>query len=294
MPEFCFGQDSIDTANKWKVGGELMLTSSLVTLTHWASGGDNTISLNGMGGIFTDMEDQRQSWENSVDLAYGVIRDDKMSTFRKSNDNIILESKYGYQIIKDNMQWHFSGLVNFKTQFHKGYSLSKPDSIISKFMSPGILVVGLGIDYHQKDWLSVNYVPLSGKITYLSDPKLAESGAFGVTPGSRRRRELGSFFSAKYQDKLFDKVTMESKLELFTNYVVSFGNIDVNWLNKIEIAINQWIRVRYSFHLMYDDDIQIEIDQNNDGVVDLVGPRIQTKSVMGVGISLGVGDQRID
>jgi hypothetical protein len=37
--------------------------------------------------------------------------------------------------------------------------------------------------------------------------------------------------------------------------------------------------------MIYDSDIDIEIDDNNDGIVDSVGPATQYKEVMGVGFS---------
>ncbi len=287
------GQDSTSNSKSpWKLGGEFGLTTTLVTLTNWASGGGNTVSVNGALGLFADAENRRQSWENTLNVAYGVVRDNRSTLFQKSDDNITLETKYGYQVIKENSQWYFSGIANFKTQLYKGYATLRPDSVISGFLSPGVLVVGLGIDFKQKDVLSLNYVPLSGKYTVLKDPQLSEIGAYGVLPGEKFRMEMGTAFIAEYEGEVFNSIDVESKMELFTNYEENFGDIDLNWLNTIEVNLNRWILLRYTFHLIYDADIKVEIDENSDGVVDLIGPKVQTKSIMGIGISLGIGDER--
>ena len=61
---------------------------------------------------------------------------------KKTNDKIYLSSTYGYEIAKN---WYASGLMTFQTQFAKGYDYNvDPDVFISRFMSPGYLLIGAG------------------------------------------------------------------------------------------------------------------------------------------------------
>ncbi len=287
------GSDTLQTEDTiyWKTGGLQTLTASQATLINWAAGGENLISLNGAMGLFADHKKAFHSWENSLDLAYGIVRQNN-STFVKSDDRINLVTKFGHQIIDGNTEWYFSGLFDLKSQFKKGFSKSKPDSVISSFLSPIYGVIGLGVDYQPNKACSFNYIPATGKFTFVIDDQLSQYGAYGVNPGHLMRIELGSYFRFKYKDDVMEHLDVESRVELFTSYVKDFGNIDINWQNVLIIRVNKWISVNYSSQLIYDDDVEIEIDSNNDGIVDKVGPRIQFKSILAAGLLFQFGEKR--
>jgi hypothetical protein len=50
--------------------------------------------------------------------------------------------------------------------------------------------------------------------------------------------------------------------------------------------VNKWITTTITSHLIYDDDIDIAVDNNGDGVIDAAGPRTQFKEVIGVGLNV--------
>ncbi len=84
---------------------------------------------------------------------------------------------------------------------------------------------------------------------------------------------------------LMENVKMITDLELFSNYADTPQNIDVNWNLMLNMKINKWLSANLSTSLIYDDDISIDIDDNNDGIVDRSGPRVQFKELLGVGLS---------
>jgi len=51
------------------------------------------------------------------------------------------------------------------------------------------------------------------------------------------------------------------------------------------MKVNKYISTTLSTHLLYDDDIDIAVDTNNDGITDRFVPRTQFKEVLGVGFS---------
>jgi hypothetical protein len=59
------------------------------------------------------------------------------------------------------------------------------------------------------------------------------------------------------------------------------------------MKINKYITVSISTRLIYDDDVMIEIDSNNDGIVDKKGPRIQFKEIFGIGFSYKFDKKRV-
>ena len=82
-----------------------------------------------------------------------------------------------------------------------------------------------------------------------------------------------------------ENVLFQTKLDLFTNYLKEPQNIDVNWENLIVLKVNKFITASISTQLIYDNDIQINVDSNGDGAIDAVGPRVQFKEVVQVGFS---------
>ena len=244
----------------WTSGGFVALTFSNVTLSEsWAAGGAENVSVNAATGLFANYAKARTTWENSLDMGYGVINQDNQG-FEKSDDKINLVTKYGYQIKNGNSKWYFSGLLDFRTQFAIGEDVVESSTgadstiTISDFMAPGYLTVGLGIDYKPNKVLSFNYIPLTGKFTFVNNQALSDQGAYGVDPGKQSRAELGSFLRIKYKDEVMKNVNLESRLELFTNYVESFGTIDVNWQNTVVMKINKVLSANLFTHLLYDED----------------------------------------
>ena len=83
-----------------------------------------------------------------------------------------------------------------------------------------------------------------------------------------------------------ENVVFQTKLDLFSNYLNKPQNIDVSWETLLSMKVNKFISATLSTHLLYDDDIKIAVDTDDDGVTDKTGPRIQFKEVLAVGFSL--------
>lgn len=290
-----FGQN-IDTTY-WEQGGVGSLTFSQVSLTNWAAGGQNSAALNANFSIYANRTKGRGKWENAFEAGYGVIRQGS-NDLRKSDDMLNLITKYGYQINNESNKWFFSALLDFRTQFADGFDAS--DTVkISGLMSPGYLVLGTGVDYYPSDKLSFSLQPVAGKFTFVQSQRLANAGAFGVdpavfdadgvtiiTPGKNSRAELGFFFRAKYVNEIF-----ESRLELFSNYMEDFGNMDVNWQNSLVMNVTKFLSMNIFAQLLYDDDIKIGNDDDGDGIEEFK-PRVQFKSVIGAGLTYKFGAKK--
>jgi len=82
-----------------------------------------------------------------------------------------------------------------------------------------------------------------------------------------------------------ENVNFQTKLELFSNYSEEPDHIDVNWEVLIAMKVNKYISATISTQLLYDHDVDIAVDSNDDGIIDGAGPRTQFKEVIGVGLS---------
>lgn len=280
------GQAQTDTTaakkdTPWKTGGVINLNFSQVALSNWAAGGQNSIAVNGLLSVFAKYKKNKSTWDNTLDVGYGIIKQDDLD-FQKSDDKIDLSSKYGQYAFK---HWYYSALLGFKTQMAPGYNYPNDSIKISDLLSPAYLQLGLGMDYKPNDDLSILVAPLTGKVTIVNDDSLNSVGAFGVDPGKVFRYEFGASFKGTYKVTLIENVDLQTKLELFTNYLKNPQNIDVNWETLIAMKVNKFLTASITTNVIYDDDINIQIDNDDDGVVDQVGPRTQFKEVLAIGLS---------
>ena len=287
-------KQSKDTLDGWKTGGLFSVNFTQVSLTNWSAGGENSISLNGILNVFANYKRGNSTWDNSLDLGYGFLKSGKEST-RKTDDKIDFTSKYGQKASKN---WYYAGLVNFKSQMAVGYNYPDDSNEISNFLAPAYILGAIGMDYKPSDVFTMFISPITSKITIVNDRTLADAGAYGVdaaeydalgkkiTDGKLIRSEYGGYLRALLKKDVMENVNLQTKLELFSNYSENFGNIDVNWEVLIGLKVNKYISATISTQLLYDDDVDIAVDSNDDGIVDKVGPRVQFKEVLGVGLNV--------
>ncbi len=77
---------------------------------------------------------------------------------------------------------------------------------------------------------------------------------------------------------------MNNRLSLYSDYLNSFGNIDVDWELNFKLTINKHIKANIGTHLIYDDDIKYKDDINNDGELETLSARIQLKQLLSIGV----------
>lgn len=272
------GQDTLKVEEPWKTKGMASLNFSQVSLTNWAQGGESSYAINALSAFSVDYAKDNSTWGNSIDAGYGIQKvGDKPSG--KTDDHIELVSKYGYKTSK---HWYISGMLNVKTQFTKGYKLTETDRIlISDFMSPGYILLSLGMEYKPGDAFFVSLSPLSGKMTIVTNDSLSSVGSFGVAPGETIRSEFGGSAKIGLNKEIMKNVTLTSTLDLFSNYLDKPQNIDISWRMMINMKVNEFLSANISTHLLYDDDINYT---DSEGINR--GPRVQFKEILGIGFSV--------
>jgi hypothetical protein len=280
--------------NGWRTGGLISINFSQVGLTNWSAGGESSISLNSLLAVFANYKKNKHSWDNSLEIGYGFLKTGNNSA-QKTDDKLDFTTKYGLQT--KGKKWYYSALLNFKTQMMPGYNYPNDSVRISDFLAPGYLLGGIGMDFKPNDNFSAYISPATAKITIVNDQDLADFGAFGVEKavydangnktkdGEIIRGEYGAYLRAIWKQNVMENVKFQTRLELFSNYLNNPQNIDVNWEFLLNLKVNKYISATLSTQLLYDDDIDIFIDNNNDGVIDEVGPRVQFKEVIGVGLN---------
>ncbi len=268
-----FGQEEEKKEGPWKTGGDYSLSFSQLSLSKsWAAGGENSTSLTTFLNLYANYSKGKMDWDNSLGLAYGLVklRDEDA---KKSDDKIDFTSKLGFNASE---KWNYTALINFKTQFAKGYDYAGEEPVmISNLVAPAYMIASLGMDYKPNEMFSLYLSPLSMKSTFVYDDTLSAHGAFGVEAGKNYRAEAGAYVKVELKKEVFKNINLLTKLNLFSNYLEHPERIDVDWEVQLNMKINKYISTHLHTHLIYDYDVVFE-DQN--GVV-------QFKELFGTGVS---------
>lgn len=268
-------QPGMDTT--WKRGGALSINLNQVSLSNWAAGGENAVGFNLQFSYFANYKKQRHLWNNRLEMDYGLNKT-KTDGTKKTNDKLYLSSIYGYELTKN---LYLSGLLTFQTQFAKGYDYSTdPRTYISRFMSPGYLLVGGGLTWIPKTWFTATLTPATWRGTFVNSDILSDEGQFGVTPGKHLFSEFGANLRMEAKYEFLKNMTIFSRLSFYSNYLKDPQNVDIEWDVQLNMAINKWFSTTITTNMIYDNDTKI---LQKDGTK---GPRLQFKEALALGFQI--------
>ncbi len=278
----------------WVSKNQAGVDLSEVAFVNWNSGGTNSFSGLAEAKFERNYTDQQTNWRNKLVSRYG-INSQEGREIRKTDDQLEVTSDFGYR--RDTISnWYYSAKFRFASQFTNGYKYPDDRTPISKFMAPGYVFLGVGSEYGKRiDNLSIYASPLTYKSTFVLDQTLANNGAFGVEPavrdedgniikeGENFNSELGILLQSIWKARLMENINFTNSVNLYTDYLNSFGNIDVDWELNLNFKVNSFVLAKLGSHLRYDNDIKIT-ETNVDGEEMVMGARIQWKQQLGIGV----------
>lgn len=286
-------ETAVDTSAKehpkyWTNGILTQVGFSQVSLTNWAEGGSANVSLNALVDANANYAKDKMIFENRLKLSYGFVQSFEKGTpinqqFSKSDDRVQLDSKWGW-MLKDKL--YFSALFNFRTQMTPAYSYSTADDgstirdVQSRFMAPGYLSLGFGINYRPFNFLSFNISPATGNLVIVTEETLRET--YGNDPGQAVRAEFGAQLKmdVNYTYKIFK---ISTALTLFSNYLNNPENIQVYWDVDASLALTKILTLTVRTNLIYDDNIRIA------DAYGVEAPRVQFKEIVSLGLTWTFG-----
>lgn len=273
-------KDPNDTAKMtWKTGGLMSLTFNQAAISNWSAGGDKSaISLTALGNLYAFYNDGRRSWDNFLNLQYGIANTTSLGT-RKTNDLIDLTSKYGYDV---GHKWYLTGLFDFRSQFAPGYNYPSADGTVltSDWLTPAYLLLSLGMDYKPNNNFSLFLSPLTLREVIVNNDSLAAVAAFGVDSGKKSRLEFGAYASLNFQTNLSKTAAYTGRLDLFSDYTHHPQNIAVYMTNVLNVKVTSLISMILSVNLIYDDNVKSVKDNGKSG-----GPALQLQETVGIGLA---------
>lgn len=284
----------IEIKPEWSLKNNAGLDLSEVAFVNWNAGGTNSISALAKLNAELFYRDKNKTWRSNGAFRYG-INNQEGKKLRKTEDVIELGSSFGYR--KDTLtNWFYSARMNFKTQLSNGYKYPNRDNPISQFMAPGYLFFGGGAEWGKHiEKFNLYLSPLTFKSTFVLDEDLANKGSFGVTsavidesgniivPGKRTRTEMGILVTNAYETLVGENISMRHAVSLYTDYLNSFGNVDLDWEMVFDFKVNNYVRASFGSHFRYDNDVKTFEETEVEGELKERGAKLQWKQHLGVG-----------
>lgn len=229
------------------------------SLSNWAAGGDNTVTLQAFIDGNANYKKDKLFWNNRLQLDYGFVYASSKPILQKSDDRIYFESKFGYKNEKMK-NFSFSANYDFKSQFSTGYDyltpsipadkypegtglddLSHKDQVglwkdarkmKSNFLAPAYTNLALGIDLKPGKWLSLNIAPLTGGVVIVRDVALRKNYGMDLKDAYKDASKLSPDAAAK-----FDADMASGNPDLIGQYYRS-ARFEFGAQIKADIAVN--------------------------------------------------------
>jgi hypothetical protein len=257
-----------DTTKYWTKKGNISLLFNQSSYNkQWLGGGTSNVA--GNFGLNYDFNYKKGDvvFDNKFILAYGLSKIKGDEKTAKTDDRLELNSLWGK---KASGQWYYSVYFNFKSQLDTG--LDKNDERISHFFSPAYFQFGPGMLWKKSNNLSVNFAPAAAKAIFVH-PHFTEFGpSFGVLQGDSSRFEFGASISAYYKFNVMTNVSIENRLNLYSNYLDNPQNVDIDYQMNVVMKINKYLSANVALQTIYDDNsVQA----------------VQVRELFGIGVNYG-------
>lgn len=280
---------SNDIPEKWKNSGNALFLINQSSFSNWTSGGQSSVSGTLKIDYNFNYSDNGWDWDTKVISNFGLNKISGSDFLKKTDDRIEINSVLGKKFNNDIIgRWSYSSFFNFQTQFAKGYRFGNdangnPNRTEkSRFFSPATVQLGVGMYWKKSKDLWVNVAPMTGKLILVNrrfTENLSENQTyFGVKKGGNSRFELGASVRSYYKSEIFENVTMENRLSLYSDYLDRPQNIDFDCTFNFIMKVNQYVSTNLIFQFVYDDN---EIK------------RVQVREVLGVGLNIDLSKIRI-
>ena len=264
----------------WTLDSYVQMTINQIAFSNWAASGDNQLNYGFESKGSAAYNRGKMSWTSDYWYRYGTIKQ-QGQPMHKNIDLLKANSKYLHLAYKN---LSYSANISFDGQFFKGFA-SPGDTIpVSKFMAPGYIFLGLGMQYTPSKVFSANLQPISQKFTFVLDTVNVNPRRYGVQVGKRVLGEPGATLTLTFKKVLWKNIGVNSTLRLFSNYVNNPQNVDVDLTTDFSLKVNKYVSTSLFFHAIYDDDIIVPFYEWIDGVKTKVGEgkRLQLMERFGI------------
>lgn len=255
---------------------------------NWRAGGVSSVALAGFSYIDANYLKNKISWDNSLRLNYGIVKN-KGQSLRKNQDRILLDSKLGYKIAN---YWNLFASFNLLTQFDAGFEYDRVfkdsagnvvairDNLISKFFAPAFLTEAIGLEYKPTNYFWLRLGLISMRQTFVLESKFNNNRAidankngiinepidifdpqvnYGVQQGKSLRNEIGMLtVEADFNKEVLSNLVLQTHFWSFTTYENPLAT-DVRFELAAIAKVNKYLNVKFGTIIFYDQDQDLKV-----------------------------------
>ncbi|MBE16018.1 MAG: hypothetical protein CL867_07185 [Cytophagaceae bacterium] len=263
----------------WRSGGVIaLLFNQSAFNAEWQGGGTSNIAGSLNASYDLNYKKKSFSWDTKVIVDYGQTKIKDQAFSRKTSDRFEINSTVGSRI--KNTNWNYSVFINFTTQLGKGFVFFEKEVFddqgelieevparreVTRFFSPAYLQGGPGFLWKKSNNYKINIAPASARLIMVnkmftrvdrSDPEAlaAYTPYFGVEANESLRFELGASMRAYAKFELMENILMENILSLYSDYIESPENVDVDYTLNLALTVNKFVTANFTFQAIYDDN----------------------------------------
>jgi len=259
--------DTLVKSGSWKFGGNFQLAFNQFYASNWKGAGDPYVGIGTLDHIFLIYNKNKFAWRTTLDWDFGMRFSYKAADTvkwrkEKTSDKIEFNSQIGY---KARGNWYYTALLNAYTQVAE--SKINDTMLTSAFMAPGYVTLSLGMEYRRTSW-SWYISPLAARLTCKLNKDLFDQSIAGVDSGKKVLASVGAFTRITYKADIHPKVNLNTKLELFYNYLGEYAylrNMATNFEMIWNFSITNWLSASFKMALLYDYTIKFSVFK--DGVL---------------------------
>jgi hypothetical protein len=237
-----------DSNKVWFGEGRFTFLLNQSSYSNWISGGEDAVAANFVVNYDFNYRKNNWKWDNKIITSYGASYLEEQG-YRKTDDRFEYNSVLAYNKGKS---WYYSFFSNFITQFTRGFDYSaEPQELVSTILSPAYWSFGPGILWRKSENYRINIAPATSRYTFVSR---RFSGQYGVAEGRTSVYGLGFNLSSFVKFKLLKNLTMENIIQLYSDYLDTPQNIDVNYQINFFLTFNKRFSMNTTFHVIIDDN----------------------------------------
>jgi len=223
---------------------------------NWKGGGTSSLGISLLFNGTANYQRGVHSWQGTADLLYAGQYTADGEGYRKTNDRLYLDTKYGYDLTQ---KWGLFTALNLLSQFAAGYNYDDDGraTLISSFLAPGYLTSSFGAEFHPSERFNLRLAPVAPRVTVVHRPDRfrhpADTTIYGVRPGRSAFWQFGFQALAQLEQPLGPNADLKVRYVLFIDYgqlrlVDTSHRLDLTLTAKV----NTWLNVSLGGIALYD------------------------------------------
>ena len=213
---------------------------------NWKSGGTSSLGVSMLFDGTANYKRGIHNWQGEADFLYAGQYTAGGEGYRKTNDRLYLDTKYGYDLTK---KWGLFTAMNLLSQFAPGFNYADDGhaTLISSFLAPGYITASVGAEYHPNERFNLRLAPLAPRVTVVRQPDRfrhpADTTIYGVKPGRSTFWQVGFQALAQLDQPLGPNANLHARYVLFVDYgqlrlVDTSHRLDLTLTAKINTLLN--------------------------------------------------------